>query len=120
MRFRSGSHRCREVAIFEERTLVDSTGRQRKNNVRPIFKGYKTDRQIITTKTMKKTTIHYLKGLGAYAFAGALVGCVFWIAKGYAPAPHFLALGGGLFYAHRRWLKRINNSGDDVKIKQFI
>jgi hypothetical protein len=68
---------------------------------------------------MKKDSMQFLKGLTTYTLAGALLGCVFWATRGYALAPVFLALGGGLFFSHRQWLRRINNSDDDIKINQI-
>ena len=68
---------------------------------------------------MSKERNQFLRGLLTYMAGGLVLGvfCSWFAGKNIALS--FLMAGGfGLFYLHRRWIKKINRDGD-VKIKSI-
>jgi hypothetical protein len=57
------------------------------------------------------------KGLLISTSAGFSLGVVLWLTGVDNLAPLWLPIGIGLFYGHLRWLKKVNQSKSDVKIK---
>lgn len=67
---------------------------------------------------MKTHFKHFLKGLLRALFIGFAVGVFFRLANNeYHYAPLVLAIGAGLFYMHMRWIRKVNRSRDNIKIK---
>ena len=69
---------------------------------------------------MSKAGRQFLRGLLAYMAVGLVVGLIFlWFAGKNLVISFGIAMGFGLFYLHRRWLKKVNRSDGDVKIKSM-
>ena len=71
---------------------------------------------------MKKGSNRAILGLLMAIAAGFIAGLIVWLAgiEGGGIAPFGFALGFGLFYLHRRWLKNVNKSKHGPKLKGFI
>lgn len=69
---------------------------------------------------MRKERKQFLSGLLTHMAVGMFTGLIFlWLAGKNLAMSFWIAVGFGLFYLHRRWLKKINRSDSDVKIKSM-
>ncbi|MEX2235075.1 MAG: hypothetical protein WD824_23125 [Cyclobacteriaceae bacterium] len=68
---------------------------------------------------MKTNSKNYIRGLLSYMSVGFAVGIAAWWVGGHMVAPLLLAIGGGLFYMNRQWIKNVNRSKNGPKIKSI-
>ena len=69
---------------------------------------------------MRKEGKQFLYGLLTHMLVGLVLALIFLWFTGKSLAMSAAVAGGfGLFYLHRRWLKKINRSEGDVKIKSI-
>jgi hypothetical protein len=69
---------------------------------------------------MNKSTKHFLIKLFAFMSVGFITGWIFSLAGHSIKAALWLSIGFGLFYLHMRWLRNLNKTDGDIKIKSLI
>jgi hypothetical protein len=69
---------------------------------------------------MKKSAKHFVLRLPAAMASGFLIGWIFSPATEGLWRPLLFSAGSGLFYLHTRWLRNLNKSDSDVKLKSVI
>ena len=66
---------------------------------------------------MKKSSRQYISGLIMATGAGFAIGLILWLSGIFDFAPLWLPLGFALAYTHIRWVRKINSTKSDIKIK---